>query len=51
MASTKMARNRKLKERAFKSLPWLEQQRLIDTRKHKAQSEYIKEFVKEIKHG
>lgn len=51
MASTKMARNRKLKQRAFNSLPWLEKERLLGIQKHKVQSEYIKEFAKEINHG
>lgn len=51
MASTKMARNRKLKQKKFNNLPWLEQQRILDNEKHKVSLEYINEFSKEINHG
>lgn len=34
MASTKMARNRKARDKKFKELPWVEKQRLIESKKH-----------------
>lgn len=46
MASTKMSRNRKLKQKAFNELPLFEQQLIIDKKKHEINLSYIKDFEK-----
>lgn len=51
MASTKMARNRKVRDKKFNELPWIEKERIKFQKRHREYVESIIELNKLMNNG